>query len=150
MSTKSDINKVLVNSKVKIDKIKNSLRKGLIKAGLFIQAESQRRTPVKFGNLKASAFTVWDRGGQIDSRFNDDDGTKNELEGHHAIAISEATGMVKNSKETEVVVGHSTWYAKIQHYGKFNHKVGESHYLENAVKNNEAQIMSIIKSSVKV
>ena len=43
----------------KIAKIKGRMDRSLIAAGQFIQAESQRRTPVDTGNLKGGARTTW-------------------------------------------------------------------------------------------
>jgi len=38
-------------------RIRKALERGVVKAGLYIQRESQRIVPVDTGNLKASAFT---------------------------------------------------------------------------------------------
>jgi hypothetical protein len=37
--------------------IRSALRKALVKAGLFLQRESQKLVPVQTGNLKATAYT---------------------------------------------------------------------------------------------
>lgn len=51
----------------KINAIKKTKKSGslagLIDAGLFLQGEAQKKAPIKFGNLRASAYTVWRGGG---------------------------------------------------------------------------------------
>jgi len=44
-----------------VDEADVGVRKGLIRAGFFIQRASQKKTPVDFGNLKASAYTAWSK-----------------------------------------------------------------------------------------
>lgn len=40
-----------------LDGIKAAIMPGVWKAGLIVQAEAQRRVPVEYGNLRASAYT---------------------------------------------------------------------------------------------
>lgn len=46
---------------VQVTKTTGSLERGLIVAGLRLQAAAQKRVPVEYGNLKASAFTRVDK-----------------------------------------------------------------------------------------
>jgi len=49
---------VIGNLNKEVAKIHSKLDTSMLGAGLFIQAEAQRRTPVDTGNLKASARTL--------------------------------------------------------------------------------------------
>lgn len=51
------VEEVLRNLNAEITGIENRTMGGLMAAGLIIQRESQRRTPVDEGNLKGSAYT---------------------------------------------------------------------------------------------
>lgn len=56
-ATVNNIDKVLENLNKEISKIENRSSAGLMAAGLKVQALAQRRVPVEYGNLRASAFT---------------------------------------------------------------------------------------------
>lgn len=56
MSTKG-LNKVVKNLNTEIDAIKGRSIKGLLRAGLMVQARSQKRVPVEYGKLRSSAYT---------------------------------------------------------------------------------------------
>lgn len=58
------LGEVLENLNDEISQIQGMTMAGLYEAGLKIQASSQQRTPVKFGNLKGSAYTRKDRLGK--------------------------------------------------------------------------------------
>jgi hypothetical protein len=51
------LEKILSNLSRKIDRIEKRSKEGLLAAGLMIQAEAQKMTPVDDGFLKASAYT---------------------------------------------------------------------------------------------
>lgn len=51
------VREILFNLKGQVDKKSKGIGQALKKAGLYIQRESQKRVPVEFGFLKASAFT---------------------------------------------------------------------------------------------
>lgn len=51
------MDKVLGNLNRAIEDIKGRSYAGLLKAGLFVQGESQKETPVDTGALKSSAYT---------------------------------------------------------------------------------------------
>lgn len=48
---------VLRNLNREIDGIENRTMAGLMAGGLIVQGESQKHTPVEYGNLRASAYT---------------------------------------------------------------------------------------------
>lgn len=51
------VEKVLNNLNREIKGIKGRTYAGLLEAGLIVQADSQRRVPVEYGKLRASAYT---------------------------------------------------------------------------------------------
>lgn len=51
------VEKVVKNLNKEIDKVQGRTLAGLYAAGLVIQATAQRRVPVEYGNLRASAYT---------------------------------------------------------------------------------------------
>lgn len=57
MARLEGLNEVLTNMNREVGQIKGRTMAGLFEAGLEIQRDSQGRTPVDTGNLKASAYT---------------------------------------------------------------------------------------------
>lgn len=51
------VKEVLLNMKFREKMLEDGMVRGLKKAGLHLQRESQKKAPVEFGNLKASAYT---------------------------------------------------------------------------------------------
>lgn len=51
------LERVIRNINAEVKKIEGRTTAGLLAAGLKVQAEAQRRTPVDTGNLRASAYT---------------------------------------------------------------------------------------------
>lgn len=148
-------------------------QKGLIKAGLYIQRNSQLRTPVDTGNLKASAFTIWPAGEATTPTFSNKKGQAAVAKRDHTLGIREAKSIVGNSKLLPgVVVGYTAAYALYVHENmKARHsdqkvkatgrkvKVGkveideyvkgEAKFLENAVKENRKEIVAFIVNAGK-
>ena len=54
------LQKTLLNVNKQTSKIKNKTKEGMISAGLHIEAEAKRNTPIDTGNLRASGYTTWD------------------------------------------------------------------------------------------
>lgn len=52
------LDKVLSNLNKEIKDIKGKTYAGLLEAGLIVQAESQKRVPIEYGKLRASAYTI--------------------------------------------------------------------------------------------
>lgn len=53
----AQLDKVVRNLNEEIDALKERSRAGLLKAGFYAQGESQKRVPVEYGKLRASAYT---------------------------------------------------------------------------------------------
>lgn len=51
---------VMANLRREVNQLSERIKKALIQAGHFIQAEAQKRTPVDTGALRAGARTTWE------------------------------------------------------------------------------------------
>jgi len=133
-----------------------AVQRGLIKAGFIIQAESQRNTPVDFGNLKASAFTVWEGFTPPAPRFVDGEkgpsGEKvnaDDLARDHQVAVERGEGQTKGVRGPAVLVGHSAYYAIYVHENlNAHHTVGFAKFLETAVMSQQDRITRAIVEEV--
>ncbi len=57
MAKLEGLDEVMKNLNVEINEVEGRTTAGLFAAGLVVQAESQRRVPVEYGVLRASAYT---------------------------------------------------------------------------------------------
>lgn len=146
------LEKVIKNLNREVKKIGFRTKKGMIKAGLFIQREAQIKTPIDLGNLRASAFTTWN-GGPIKAAenpsFKGEDGSR--LSNEFTQVINEDTAKLsKDDTEPEVEVGFSAFYALFVHENLENaHTVGEAKFLQNAIQENTSRILKIITDEAK-
>jgi len=107
------LDKVLARLNTEVMGIKRRSLQGLIKVGFLIQRESQKLTPVQYGNLKASAFTVWrGGGGAVSGRFAGPDASS--VAANHAAVLSQERAGI-STVEPEVEVGYSAAYAIYVH-----------------------------------
>ena len=135
-----------------IDDVPLKTKKGLITAGLFIQRESQMRTPVDLGNLRASAFTMWkgkNSGGS--PRFKNEGSKKNasRMAADHQEVSTEMKGMAQMSDDfwsPVVFVSYSAFYALYVHEDLTkSHTVGEAMFLRRAMVQNFDKILAIVR-----
>jgi len=158
----SGMDEVLINLNKELRKTKAKTKKGMISAGIFIQGESQRRTPRALGNLINSAFTVWDGGYESTPKFKDDPGTSGiagKMAKDHTTVIAEERAKLTGQKMA-VEVGNSAYYAlyvhedmqashtKVDKEGK-SFQQGQAKFLFAALEENLNAILSIIKGVVK-
>ena len=125
--------------------IKTRTRKGMITAGLLIQRKAQLNVPVDFGNLRASAFTIWSQGGSVAAQFEGEDSASMSME-HARVVKNEMLGIKGNALfDLAVIVGFSAAYALYVHEDMTaKHNVGTSKFLEKAfVENKEAILFAI-------
>ena len=97
------------------EKIKLGADNGLFKAGLLIQRESQLKTPVDLGNLKASAFTISVRVAHSQPFPNFDGEDAGEMTSDHIETLAEAKRDIIKDDDPKVIVGHSANYALYVH-----------------------------------
>ena len=151
-------------------------RKGLIRAGLYIQGESQKRTPVDTGNLRASAFTVWGpgKGTNFSPEFKQE-GTKKIAQrdsqgrfakskvssrrreeiaaleaGHAEFILAQSSDLVGDVLEgtIEVRVGYGAYYALFVHEKGVSRSQRGSKFLERALMENRAIIIRFIREEI--
>jgi len=95
--------------------IKTRTRKGMITAGLLIQRKAQLNVPVDFGNLRASAFTIWSQGGSVAAQFEGEDSASMSME-HARVVKNQVLGIKGNALfDLAVIVGFSAAYALYVH-----------------------------------
>jgi len=114
------LEEITKNLNAEIKKIQGRTFKGMRKVGLFIQGEAQEITPVEFSPLINSAFTGTE---QLGARF-------------------------------VTRVGYTIKYAPFVHEmpesNKFTKPGTGPKFLEKAVRNNQNQILNIIKSEADI
>lgn len=124
------IDKVLENLNKEIGKLRGRSMKGLLKAGLLVQREAQKKTPVELGNLRGSAYT---RKAQ-----------KNELAVE--IGFEAAYALFVHENREQKLKGQ----ARPSKLGKYWGPSGEPGFLTNALKRNQATILKIIAKEAKI
>ena len=143
---------VLTTLNQKVREIPLRSKSGMIKAGLIVQREAQKLTPVDLGNLRASAFTVWSGGGsgaEPPTFVGDTKGRVNigEMEARHAQVAEEVRHDVGNSDMNPAVeVGFSAYYAIYVHENlNARHTTGEAQFLQRAMVRNIDAILTAIR-----
>jgi len=148
------VDKVLARLDEKIKAVKFRTKGGLIKAGLLIQRQAQQKTPVDTGNLKSGAFTIWSgspsKPPSVPS-FSDKKGGSQDRSRDHAAALSESkaeANVLGNTGGPTVIVGFSAAYAIYVHEGIQGAGREGVKFLENAVRNNQRNILAAIQGEV--
>jgi len=147
-----------------IKRIPGATQQGLIAAGLILQAEAQKLTPVASGNLRASAFTVWE-GGENNTSPSWHDTTKvyeqnakggwtktternltpQELADLQDAMEQGVAAAKKLGKKSAVVVGFGASYSIFVHEMVGNaHRVGQAKFLETAAYQNMDRMIEAI------
>lgn len=130
------VNDVLGNLNEEIQGIENRSMKGLMKAGLRIQRESQKLAPVLTGNLKASAYTR--RAGEF-VRLDTPSSSK---------AAPKPSGTVPPKR---VEIGFTAAYAAAVHENlESRHENGQAKYLETALRENKFKIVNDVRENADV
>lgn len=127
---------------------------GLLKYGVIVLADAQRRTPVDLGNLRHSGFIVWRKGSATPSKGRRFRGKGRSRMGRdHQIAKN--LGKIRAVREGKkkrpgVMVGFSAHYAPFVHENvEASYNVGEAKFLEKAFQANIAEGLRLIGSEVK-
>jgi len=173
MNRVTGLEKALAELHREAKKISMKSMTGLVRGGFVIQRAAQKGVPVDTANLKASAFVVFDKGkvlrrlDQIEtpnfkehgksSRGRDALGrfTKatqgagadtEKLKRDHKAAIAAAEGMSGAYGSKVVFVGFSASYAIFVHEDEdAEHSVGGPKFMERAITDNLAEIISAIR-----
>ena len=115
-----------------IAKIKGASRKGILKAGLYVQGEAQKQVPRDQGTLAASSFIASDWASKGASVF----------VGYHAVyaaAVHENPRSGKTGGFSPSGRPYKTWA-----------KTGNWKYLENPLKENTSTILKIIREAARI
>lgn len=126
--------------------LKGVTRDGLIAGGHIIQRGSQKLAPKDTGNLRASAYTIWPGQKPLkEIEFDDKRGDAERLKAER-VAITEAnkSEMAKSENEFAVEVGHSAYYAIVQHAVPFEHDVGQWKFLLTSFLQNRNKVRNEI------
>lgn len=138
---------VLSNLNNEIAKIENIMSGRLIKAILLIRRAAQKKTPVQYGNLRNSAYTLVSGGKIVRSgdspKFKGEDAIK--LKEDHSDILYDRASALGAMKDLLAEIGFTAYYAVFVHEIQANHKTGEWKFLENAIKENKEEIISILK-----
>lgn len=152
------LDEVVQNLNKKVGQIEGVTLKGLIRASIPIRRTAQKLCPVVTGNLKASAYTVTSHGNVQAGKsptFKGKDISKMSL--HHSSVVGKRKHMIESDKNPTVEVGFTAEYAVKVHEnpraGKTGRpgasEVGQWKFLEEAVKQNENEVVRIIAQEVK-
>jgi len=163
----SGLDEVVQNMNKQVEQIEGVTLKGLIRASIPIRRTAQKLCPVVTGNLKASAYTVTSRGNVQAGKsptFTGDNA--DEMSSNHSSTVDERQYAVKNDNNPTVEVGFTAVYAAAVHENPstgqtpvseaYNSKgqkiastVGQWKFLEEALKQNENYVISVIKQEAK-
>jgi len=144
------LDRVLTNLRKEMKNIPNKMKKGLIQAGLLVQRGAQKNCPVKLGNLKASAFTVWGPTAPIrPPAFKGENAGKMGME-HARVVNQEKMSLPAIGPSITVEVGFSAYYALYVHERAARHEVGDWKFLERSLYENQGRIIGIVKENAKI
>jgi hypothetical protein len=136
-----------------VQKVEGRTIQGLIKGMLVVMADSQRRTPVDTGNLRASHFLVWRTpegqvgGMNLSPSFSDEKNTAKDVAEAHTETVSEAQLAVE---KPGVAIGVGAGYAFYVHEDrKAYHPVGEWKFLQHAFEANKARFLRIVAAEAR-
>ena len=144
------LDKTLQNLNVEMQKIRFRNKKGLIRAGLFVQGESQKIVPRMLSNLAASAFTVWGGAARLlASGFKGKDGSMMSSD-HSRVVSEENMSLPSGDSNPRVMIGYSAHYAIYVHEtlpDKAKHRPGKRwKFLQEALSSNFDRILGIIEA----
>ena len=124
-----------------LNRIKGGTRRGLIKVGFVIKAQSMKNAPIDTSNLRASHY-VWWKGGAMETpsyNRNGRDGeeklTESDLTQLRQAYQEELSRAAAEIRDFEIRIGASAHYALAVHEGdpSANWNNGAPKYLEKAV-----------------
>jgi|TARA_R100001530_G_scaffold63672_2_gene45766 hypothetical protein len=145
-----------------LKKIENKTVAGLLEAAILVRGESQRITPVDTGNLRASAYIVYGGGDKTPkARAASSFKVKKKKAGGQAVVdrlTSKHKQIVEERKggtgwaEPFAEVGYTAYYAVDVHEAPAGRtfKVGQSKFLEQALRNNSRNIFKIIQRRASI
>lgn len=144
----SGMQTVLKNLRQASVKIGQGVERGLIKGGQFLQAKSQEVVPVRFGILKASAFTRKVAGQGMSADIVVGYGTDYAVFVHEN--LDAAHGEAFNLKHADKIAAAAGTKAGTVKGGWFPRGIGqEAKFLERPARENRGQILDIVASEAR-
>lgn len=142
---------VLKNLNKEIKAIEGDIGKGLLLGMSLTKADSMKGTPVDTGNLKGSHYLVFSTGKvEQDTSFDTKTKSGQKVASEHSGHISDSIADVKSKRGITAEIGCTAFYAEAVHENlEASHVTGSAKFLENAVKKNANQILSLIKRYAK-
>jgi|TARA_R100000789_G_scaffold96157_1_gene97298 hypothetical protein len=150
------LDKVVKGLNKSLKKIKNKTVAGMLEAAVLVKGESLRITPIDTGNLRNSAYITWG-GGKVKTRSRIEQGTFDTSDKSGAKVATEHNPTVERRKSIMTVnpfaeIGYTAHYAAAVHEAPQSRKftVGQSKFLEQALRNNSRNIFKIIQRRASI
>ena len=131
-----------------IKKLKKGSKAGLIEAGLMIKAKASPITPLKFSNLRNSAYVTWAGASITPTTFAGKDAA--ELATQHSQVISGVLMGQSGNKEPWVAIGYTASYAIYVHEMNKNYTIGSWKFLAVTIQENKKNILKLIAKRAKI
>lgn len=169
------LNTVLAKLNEEVRKIGDRTLDGMIEGGFIIQRAAQELTPVNTGNLRASAFVIWEGSSVPEPKWRRTGRDGAALSDSQISQLQEAfTGAIQAAKDATkgtvnamgmrnptVAVGFGAAYALFVHedmeasHMKKNKKgedvqVGQAKFLQLAIQNTQGQVLSAIERRARI
>ncbi len=150
------LDKVVKGLNKAVKRIKGRTTAGMLEAAVLVKAESVRITPIDTGNLRNSAYITWG-GGKVKTRgrvsrakFDTEDKSGARVASEHGSVVNERKAIMKVEPFAEV--GYTAYYAAAVHEAPQSRKftVGQSKFLEQALRNNSRNIFKIIQRRASI
>lgn len=141
---------VLRNLNKAILKLKKRTKAGLIEAGLMIKAKSSPVTPLKYNNLRNSAYVTWAGADITPTSFSGPPKTIEKLITEHPQVINSVNTGQSSNKEPWVAIGYTAYYAIYVHEMNKNYTIGTWKFLSMTIHENKKSILKLIARRAKI
>jgi hypothetical protein len=153
-----DLKIIMDNLEKEIKLIKGGTIQGMIRSAAMIREETEKgsvKTPVDYGNLRASWFTVTQNAipvGKGSAGFNGPKGDK--VASEHRTVIGEKQGELKTEKSPAIFFGYSAFYAGFIHemlnVKNWTRKGSGTQWFQKAIVKKSPEILSTIQKYAKI
>jgi len=142
------LDQVLANLNAEAIRMTQGGKRGLIRGGLIIMRGSMDKTPVQFGNLRASHYMVMKGTSQRGGSFNDKGGDKAKLQGNAQAVLSIDRERVE---DMHIKVGASAYYAIFVHedMAAGHRGKGRAKFLELSVQENQDRVLAAMAEEMR-
>ncbi len=144
------MDKVLARLNSEIAGIKNRTKKGMVTAALLVKGDAMRQTPRDLSNLVSSAYTEhnWQKFSESAPKYRGPAAEK--LAAEHSSRKAEGREEIAGVDGLVSTIGYTAYYAPFVHEIQKNYTVGNWQFLRNALANNEAKILGILKNEAQI